>query len=366
MSNEKLERLIRSKGSQYIPKNTQALSPYVRQVPIINGQPHNYLPSYSVQRIQAQSTHSAIIQQTDRTNINTQFITKNQQHCQPQSVSPIRVIQLSTERTQQPQQINEVQQHEKPLQVVSIQDMENRYKQKVLQLEQMINRLQIENQRLKINEQSLRSMDYMIKIGELELMIKNFVVQEEGYKNEIQRLNQELFECKENFAQLQKQLQNKNGNNEEVKQLKKQIQQYELDNKEMQNHLGNKDSEIIKLRSILNEKENWIDQLNDQIQEFQQVQENYSRVETTVISLQSEVDVWRKKFKEKNEEASELSEKLIMAETSLEALKKRQISQIKEVNITKSNSKTNNNMIQSIDTSSRLNRGSHYSQRQQL
>lgn len=49
------------------------------------------------------------------------------------------------------------------------------------------------------------------------------------------------------------------------------------------------------------------------------------------MSLQGEVDVWRKKFKEKNEEASELSEKLIMAETSLEAMKKRQITAVKEV-----------------------------------
>ncbi|CAD8067109.1 unnamed protein product [Paramecium primaurelia] len=364
MQNEKVERLMRSKGSQYIPKNTQTLSPYVRQVPQINSQPHNYLPTYSIQRIQTQSTHSAITPSTERNN--SQYIAKIQPSYQQQSVSPIRVIQLSTERTQQVQEQNDIQRNEKPLQVVSIQDMENRYKQKLLQLEQLINRLQIENQRLKINEQNLKSMDYMTKINELELMVKNFVIQEDGLKNEIQRLKQELFEQKESFTLLQKQLQNKNGNNEEIKQLKKQIQQYEIDNKEMQKHLSNKDADIIKLRNILNEKENWIDQLNDQIQELQIVQENYSRVETTVISLQGEVDVWRKKFKEKNEEASELSEKLIMAETSLEALKKRQITQIKEVNITKSNSKTNNNMIQSVDTTNRLNRGSQYSQRQQL
>ncbi|CAD8162118.1 unnamed protein product [Paramecium pentaurelia] len=364
MQNEKVERLMRSKGSQYIPKNTQTLSPYVRQVPLINSQPHNYLPTYSIQRIQTQSTHSAITPSTERNN--SQYIAKMQPSYQQQSVSPIRVIQLSTERTQQVQEQNDIQRNEKPLQVVSIQDMENRYKQKLLQLEQLINRLQIENQRLKINEQNLKSMDYMTKINELELMVKNFVIQEDGLKNEIQRLKQELFEQKESFTLLQKQLQNKNGNNEEIKQLKKQIQQYEIDSKEMQKHLSNKDADIIKLRNILNEKENWIDQLNDQIQELQIVQENYSRVETTVISLQGEVDVWRKKFKEKNEEASELSEKLIMAETSLEALKKRQITQIKEVNITKSNSKTNNNMIQSVDTTNRLNRGSQYSQRQQL
>ncbi|CAD8173066.1 unnamed protein product [Paramecium octaurelia] len=364
MQTEQVERLMRSKGSQYIPRNSQALSPYVRQVPLMNSQAHNYLPAYSIQRVQTQSTHSAITPPTERNN--TQFITKMQSSCQQQSVSPIRVIQLSTERTQQTQDQNDVQRSEKPLLVVSLSDMENRYKQKLLQLEQLINRLEIENQRLRISEQNLRSMDYMARINELELMVKNYEVQEDGLKNEIQRLKQELFQSKESFTLLQKQLQNKNGNNEEIRQLKKSIQQSEIDNKEMQKHLSTKDAEIIKLRNILNEKENWIDQLNDQIQDLQIVQENYSRVETTVISLQGEVEVWRRKFKEKNEEASELSEKLIMAETSLEALKKRQITQIKEVNITKSNSKTTNNMIQSVDTTNRLNRGSQYSQRQQL
>ncbi|CAD8080963.1 unnamed protein product [Paramecium sonneborni] len=366
MSNENLERLIRSRGSQYIPRNIQATSPYVRQVPLKNGKTNNYLPNYPLQIIQTQSTLSAIPQQTDRNSINTQFIAQVRHPCQTQSVSPIRVIQLSSEKIQQSQEINDVQCHEKPLQVVSVQDMEDKYKSKLLQLEQLINRLQIENQRLKINEQNLRSMDYMARINQLEFMIKNFVVQEDGYKNEIQRLKQELSESKENLALLQKQQQNKNGNNEEVQKLKKQIQKYEIDDKEMQNQLSSKDQDIIRLRSILNEKENWIEQMNDQIQELQIVQENYSRVETTVISLQGEVDIWRKKFKEKNEEVSDLSEKLIMVETSLEALKKRQISQTKEVNITNSNSKTNNNMIQSVDSSNRLNRGTNYSQRQQL
>ncbi|CAK73011.1 unnamed protein product (macronuclear) [Paramecium tetraurelia] len=364
MLNEKLDRLIRSKGSQYITKNTQALSPYIRQVPLLNNQSHNYSPNYSIQRIQAQSTHSAIAPQTDRNN--TQFIAKIQPVCQPQSVSPVRVIQLSTDRTQQPHELNEVQYHEKPLQVVSAQDIENRYKQKLLLLEQLINRLQNENQRLKMNEQNLKSMEYMNKIKELEVMVKNFEDQEDKLNNEIQQLKKELFQSKEVFTSLQKQIQNKNNNNEDIRKLKKQMQQYEIDNKEMQNQISKKDTDILKLRSVLNEKENWIDQLNNQIKELQTVEENYSRVETTVISLQGEIDVWRRKFKEKNEEASELSEKLIMAEASLEALKKKQITQVKEINITKSNSKTNNNIIQSVDTTNRLNRGSHYSQRQQL
>ncbi|CAD8151543.1 unnamed protein product [Paramecium octaurelia] len=365
MLNEKLDRLIRSKGSQYITKSTQALSPYIRQVPLLNNHSHNYSPNYSIQRIQAQSTHSGIAPQTDR--YNTQFIAKIQSACQPQSVSPVRVIQLSTDRSQQPQELSEVQYNEKPLQVVSAQDIENKYKQKLLLLEQLINRLQNENQRLKRNEQNLKSMDYMSRIKELEVIIKNFEAQEDRLNNEILQLKQDLFQSKEGFTSLQKQILNKNGNNEDIRKLKKQMQQYEIDNKEMLKHLSKKDADISKLRSILNEKENWIDQLNSQIKELQTVEENYSRMEITVISLQGEIDVWRRKFKEKNEEASELSEKLIMAEASLEALKKRQITQVKEINITKSDSQTNNNnIIQPVDTRNRLNRGSHYSQRQQL
>ncbi|CAD8185005.1 unnamed protein product [Paramecium pentaurelia] len=193
------------------------------------------------------------------------------------------------------------------------------------------------------------STDYINRINELEVMIKNFEVQDDGLKKEIQRLKQVLFESKESFTLLQKKKQqNKNSYNEEV---------------------NYKDKDIIKLRNILNEKENWIDQLNYQIQELQIIQEKYSRVETTVMSLQGEVDVWRQKCKEKNEEASELSQKLIMAEISLQNLKNRQITQIKDVNITKNNN--NNyyyyyNRIKSVDTKKRLNRGSHQSQRQQV
>ncbi|CAD8044838.1 unnamed protein product [Paramecium primaurelia] len=372
MQNERLQRLLRSKGSSYIPQNPQAVSPFTRQTQNSTIQSNKYLTNYAVQKLQNQSTHITITPSTDRRIIPTPSRPPiNILPHQSSSISPIRVVQLSTERVQQPQEIHEVHHFERPIQVVAAEEMEYKYKFKIQQLESMIYQLQVENQRIKINggyiEQSI-PIDNTFKINELERINQNLRTQEEQQRIELKQLKEELQNWKDRYSQLQKQSSNQNGFNEELRQLKKQIFQLEEDNNDLQLHLRDKDQEILKLRTILNEKDDIIDQLNDQIQELQIIQENYSRVETTLISLQGEVDVWRKKFKEKNEEASELSEKLIMAETSLEAMKKRQIVQVKEVNVTKTNNnKIGTSLAQSIEAPGRFstNRGSHYSNKQQ-
>ncbi|CAD8133307.1 unnamed protein product [Paramecium octaurelia] len=372
MQNERLQRLLRSKGSSYITQNPPASSPFTRPSQNSTLQPNKYLTNYAVQKLQNQSTHITITPSTERRIIPTPSrppiaILPHQSS----SVSPIRVVQLSTERVQQPQEIHEVHHFERPIQVVAVEEMEYKYKFKIQQLEQMVYQLQVENQRIKINgaylEQSI-PIDNTNKIVELERINHNLRLSDDKLKVELKQIKEELSIWKDRYGQLQKQSSNQNGFNEELRQLKKQIMQLEEDNSDLQLHLRDKDQEILKLRTILNEKDDIIDQLNDQIQELQIIQENYSRVETTLISLQGEVDVWRKKFKEKNEEASELSEKLIMAETSLEAMKKRQVVQVKEVNVTKTNNnKIGNSLAQSIEAPGRFstNRGSHYSNKQQ-
>ncbi|CAK85171.1 unnamed protein product (macronuclear) [Paramecium tetraurelia] len=353
MQNERLQQLLRSKGSSYIPQNTQAVSPLNKQSQNSINQSNKYITNYAVQKIQNQSTHIAITSSSDRRTTPTP--SRSSMNVMPQhssSVSPIRLVQLSTERVQKPQEIHEVHHFERPIQVVNAEDMEYKYKFKIQQLEYMVYQLQVENQRIKINGyiEQPAPVESPSKVNELEKINKNLRILEDKQRTDIKQLKEELQQWKDRYGELQKQQSNQIGFNEELRQLKKSILQFEDENKDLQMHLRDKDQEILKLRSILNEKDDIIDQLNDQIQELQVFQENYSRVETTLVSLQGEVDVWRKKFKEKNEEASELSEKLIMAETSLEAMKKRQTTQVKEVNISKSN---NHNigitMTQSID-----------------
>ncbi|CAD8135679.1 unnamed protein product [Paramecium pentaurelia] len=372
MQNERTQQLLRSKGSSYIPQNPQTLSPLNKQTQNSIIQSNKYITNYAVQKLQNQSTHITITPSNDRrtsTTPNRSSINVIPNHSS--SVSPIRVVQLSTERVQKPQEIHEVHHFERPIQVVNVEEMEYKYKFKIQQLELKIYQLQVENQRIKISgyiEQSI-PIENTTKLNELERINQNLRNLEEKLRIELKQLKEELQNWKDRYNELQRQQSNQNGFNEELRQLKKQISQLEEENKDLQINIKDKDQEILKLRSILNEKDDIIDQLNDQIQELQVIQENYSRVETTLISLQGEVDVWRKKFKEKNEEASELSEKLIMAETSLEAMKKRQTTQVKEINV----SKTNNNhnvgitMTQSIEMPGRFstNRGTHNSNKQQ-
>ncbi|CAD8053044.1 unnamed protein product [Paramecium sonneborni] len=369
MQNERLQRLLRSKGTSYIPHHTHTISPFTKPTQNSNIQSNKYLTNYAVQNLQNQSTHITITPSTERRLIPTTQPINLKPH-QSSSVSPIRLVQMSTERIQQPQEIHEVHHFERPIQVVTAEDMEYKYKFKISQLESTVYQLQVENQRIKINASIQQSIpiENITKNNDFERINSDLRIKEEQFRIEIKQLKEEILNWKNRYSQLQQQSSNQNGFNEEIRQLKKTITQLQEDNQDLQSQLNNKGQEIMKVRTILNEKDDIIDQLNDQIQELQVVQENYSRVETTLISLQGEVDVWRKKFKEKNEEASELSEKLIMAETSLEAMKKRQTVQVKEVNVTKTNNnKIGATMTQSIDMPGRFstNRGSHYSNKQQ-
>lgn len=104
------------------------------------------------------------------------------------------------------------------------------------------------------------------------------------------------------------------------------------------------------MRDLLNRREQELNDAYNQLNDLEARLESVSQTETTLITLQGEIEVWKKKFRDKNSEAADLSEKLTMAETELEALKKKQVTVQKEQVITKT---TTNNSSSAL-------RGSNY------
>lgn len=104
------------------------------------------------------------------------------------------------------------------------------------------------------------------------------------------------------------------------------------------------------MRDLLNRREQELNDAYNQLNDLEARLESVSQTETTLITLQGEIEVWKKKFRDKNSEAADLSEKLTMAETELEALKKKQVTVQKEQVITKT---TTNNSSSGL-------RGSNY------
>ncbi|CAD8046364.1 unnamed protein product [Paramecium primaurelia] len=227
----------------------------------------------------------------------------------------------------------EVHHQERPLQVVTLDDMDSRWKTKCMQLEVYLFDLQQENLRLRGNAPQISYVQDDSKINELINTNKELKIQEQGLRQSNKQLQDELDQWKLRYKQLQESNSKNQGADDEIKLLKKKISSLTDDLKSSQEQNQFKDQEIRKLKLLMNDKDNELESLDQRIRELELQLESFSQSEQQIISLQGEVELWKKKFKQQNEINSDISEKLTMAETQLEALKKSKVTVTKESEI---------------------------------
>ncbi|CAD8049648.1 unnamed protein product [Paramecium sonneborni] len=227
----------------------------------------------------------------------------------------------------------EVHHQERPLQVVTLDDMDSRWKTKCMQLEVYLFDLQQENLRLKGNAPQISYVQDDSKINELINANKELKDQEKTLRSNNKQLQDELDQWKQRYKQLQESNSKNQGADDEIRLLKKKISSLTDDLKSSQEQNEFKDQEIRKLKLLMNDKDNELESLDQRIRELELQLESFSQSEQQIISLQGEVELWKKKFKQQNEINSDISEKLTMAETQLEALKKSKITVTKESEI---------------------------------
>ncbi|CAD8151424.1 unnamed protein product [Paramecium pentaurelia] len=270
-----------------------------------------------------------------------------QQYGSPKAVIPsfqqtAQTQQLQTQLNERQQNIQgnraDVHHFERPLQVVPQEDIEQKWKEKCLRLEMHVYELQVEIQRLRLQNSSgqITYIQDDTRINELMQANKEIRNQEQQMRIQNKQLLEDLESWKSRYKLLQESNSKSSGLDEEIRQLKKKINELSEDLAGSHEQIQQRDNEILNLKQLLHDKDNELDQLDARIRELEMMCENYSQSETQIISLQGEVELWKKKFKQVNEQNSDLAEKLTMAETQLEAIKKRQVTVTKETEVRKS------------------------------
>ncbi|CAK66802.1 unnamed protein product (macronuclear) [Paramecium tetraurelia] len=196
-------------------------------------------------------------------------------------VQPQQPIVTAPPPPQQPE-INEMYHVERELQVLSVEDVEEPWKKKCVELEIKIFDLQTELARYKNQGQELKvTSNEEFQVRELEAKIKMMKDIEDGLRKEIESQQSEIDSWRQRYSKLQQEFQQLLQGGEEVRQLR--------------DALAEKERQILKLENALNsqnvEMQNYmrlIQQLFQSIYQEQRLRNCIIQIDDSTIRTRNE------------------------------------------------------------------------------
>ncbi|CAK94675.1 unnamed protein product (macronuclear) [Paramecium tetraurelia] len=240
------------------------------------------------------------------------------QQSSPQQVQP---QQLATPPPQQPE-INELYHVEREMQVLSVEDVEEPWKKKCVELEVKIYDLQTELARYKNQGQELKvTSNEEFQVRELEAKIRMMKDIEDGLRKEIQNQQSEIDSWRQRYQKLQLEYQQLLQGGDEIRKDKYQNQKELQINKPWKCKIRI-DSSSIYIMLYIRNKEQEIGQYKQMIRELESEMREFQSTTEKLKYYSNEANVWKDKFMKANQDYHTAQEQCMMAQAELDSLKK--------------------------------------------
>ncbi|KAM3137254.1 hypothetical protein pb186bvf_010624 [Paramecium bursaria] len=297
-------------------------------------------PTYYPTQLGQQGAYNPISQQSAYQPANFSNIQSPYVPLKIQSNQADKIRQVDYQKVQP---VHEVHHNERPLQVVTLDDMENKWKNKCFHLEYLVYELQVEIQKLKTQqapiEQNIPKQDDN-RLNELIQQNKLLSQRENQLIKDKQQLQDELQEWKNRYKNLEDLFTKQGNKDEEQRALKRQIadlqnqlSDLQLDNKK----LGDLN---VDLNNQLRDKDYQIQDLNRELDNMAAQADEFNEVQIKVTELSNEAETWKRYFQKKNEEYTRLNEEYSNLLAEHETLKNKEITPVTDTQVTKSVSRS--------------------------
>ncbi|KAM3132564.1 hypothetical protein pb186bvf_015377 [Paramecium bursaria] len=250
---------------------------------------------------------------------------------QQQNLSEIQQVQQVMDN--QSTEIHELYHVERELQVLSVEDVEEPWKKKCVQLEISIYDLQTELARYKsiaLGEKQSVVDDQQIQAYEMRL--KSMRENEDDLKRQLEISQNEIDDWRTRYQRLQSEFQAKQANNEEVRSLRENIVDKDRRILKLEDLLRTNENEMQNMQLEIQKRDGIIQDLNNELNHLdQQISISQHQVQQSQ-NLQKEIDMWKDRFKEANGQVFNLKSELTSVKAELDTLKNKQTQVIQEKN----------------------------------
>ncbi|CAD8118071.1 unnamed protein product [Paramecium sonneborni] len=223
---------------------------------------------------------------------------------------------------QQPE-INEMYHVERELQVLSVEEVEEPWKKKCVELEIKIFDLQTELARYKNQGQEIKvTSNEEFQIRELEAKIKMMKDIEDGLRKEIESQQNEIDSWRQRYSKLQLEFQQLLQGGEEVRQLRDALAEKERQILKLENALNSSNMEMQNYMRLVQNKDQEIAQYKQMIRQLEQEMSEYQSTTEKLKYYSNEADIWKERFMKANQDFHTAQEQWMMAQAELDSLKK--------------------------------------------
>ncbi|CAD8175667.1 unnamed protein product [Paramecium pentaurelia] len=244
---------------------------------------------------------------------------------QQRSPQQVQSQQLATPPPQQPE-INELYHVEREMQVLSVEDVEEPWKKKCVELEVKIYDLQTELARYKNQGQELKvTSNEEFQVRELEAKIKMMKDIEDGLRKEIQNQQSEIDSWRQRYQKLQLEYQQLLQGGDEVRQLRDALADKERQLLKLEGVLNQQIMEMQNQNRVIQNKEQEIAQYKQMIRQLESEMNEFQQTTEKLKYYSNEANVWKDKFMKANQDYHTAQEQCMMAQAELDSLKKQKI-----------------------------------------
>ncbi|CAD8188846.1 unnamed protein product [Paramecium octaurelia] len=271
---------------------------------------NQYIQNQQVKTVQTHHTHHTHEYKIPQ----YQYQQRSPQQVQPQ--------QLATPPPQQPE-INELYHVEREMQVLSVEDVEEPWKKKCVELEVKIYDLQTELARYKNQGQELKvTSNEEFQVRELEAKIKMMKDIEDGLRKEIQNQQSEIDSWRQRYQKLQLEYQQLLQGGDEVRQLRDALADKERQLLKLEGALNQQLMEMQNQNRVIQNKEQEIGQYKQMIRQLESEMSEFQQTNEKLKYYSNEANVWKEKFMKANQDYHTAQEQCMMAQAELDSLKK--------------------------------------------
>ncbi|CAD8085119.1 unnamed protein product [Paramecium primaurelia] len=244
------------------------------------------------------------------------------QYQQPIVSAPQQPIIAAPSPPQQPE-INEMYHVERELQVLSVEDVEEPWKKKCVELEIKIFDLQTELARFKNQGQELKvTSNEEFQVRELEAKIKMMKDIEDALRKEINNQQSEIDSWRQRYSKLQLEFQQLLQGGEEVRQLRDALAEKERQILKLENALNSQNVEMQNYMRLVQNKDQEIAEYKQMIRQLEQEMSEYQQTTEKLKYYSNEADIWKERFMKANQDFHTAQEQWMMAQAELDSLKK--------------------------------------------